>query len=989
MASCLETVLNMSLTAGAVILVVLLARALLRRAPRWCSYALWSVVLFRLLCPVSISSALSMLNLARAPVSTGSGPVTMVNYAGVIQQSAQTAQQAPNLPVAAGAGAVQNAPAGPGWQEVLAWVWVCAAAAMLLWALVSYLSLRVRLWDSQHFEGRVYVSKRIGTAFVSGLIRPKIYLPENLSGRERECVLAHERCHIRRGDHLIKPLAYIALCLHWFNPLVWLAWLLAMRDMEASCDEAAIKRLGGASRADYAQTLLNLAAGRGVSLAVSLSFGDDTKRRIRAIARIRPARRWITVLAAVLAVGVIAGCAANPAPSETGPDNTPGAADAQSDGRYASVYDMLSTGYERSLGSVTWSSDGVSVFPATDWRIENLEKVCEIDGLDPDAVIEGWTYDVWFQLDIAEEDVNIAGGMQRDGDWFNLNGTRLEIVRRYPDGRYAPFGWRTDINDRMALYDSYYKLVWDEYMYTVGGMPVYILDWTSRLNGGDDTLGNFPAERFDGDGWYIYLPMQLWQYDGMPMSSHLCWVFSSAYGTGSTVTVEQLNGPSPYETVTACEYDSGDGEHEYAVYVPVTEDVHYVITARWDDSAITLNEYTATEGAAAREIADSFHLSASAAELLQSAQTGRYASIDEYISSRVQEDTESRSSGSDPSGDSYYELSCLGEVSGLAPAGTLEAWSYSVYYHIDAEPDEVISAGALQYSEGNYYCFEPDRRVYLLSYDDGSCSILSDTYSSDYGYGTASQQLYDWYVTENGLDLPLFFTDWTEQLSSGTDSGNFPAQLYTGQGWYCYIPLSAWTQTDAAGSYCRWESGYVPGAYFSVERINGDSSAAAGPADGFALHTYIFEGEGCSWRVTACWPDGTDAPDYAASVGSTLALMFESFTVDNRLAPATGATETYWGDGWLMYVPVEGWTLAGGDGSWRWESPSGASLTVLPVSPEEAGGAGRDVLGHDGGSVTRTRCVTDGTETWQLQAVWADEADSAALNGMIDSFMLT
>lgn len=90
-----------------------------------------------------------------------------------------------------------------------------------------------------------------------------------------------------------------------------------------------------------------------------------------------------------------------------------------------------------------------------------------------------------------------------------------------------------------------------------------------------------------------------------------------------------------------------------------------------------------------------------------------------------------------------------------------------------------------------------------------------------------------------------------------------------------------------------------------------------------------------------------------------------------------------------MYVPVEGWTMVGGDGSWRWESPSGASLTVLPVSTEEAGGAGRDVLGHDGGSVTRTRCVTDGTETWQLQAVWADEADSAALNGMIDSFMLT
>ena len=141
MADLLRQIINMSLTAGAVILVVLLARALLRRAPRWCSYALWSVVLFRLLCPVSISSALSMLNLARTPVSTGSGPITMVDYAGVIQQSAQAPQQPADLPVAAGSGAVQSAPAGPGWQEVLAWVWVCAAAAMLLKAWYPVLNM--------------------------------------------------------------------------------------------------------------------------------------------------------------------------------------------------------------------------------------------------------------------------------------------------------------------------------------------------------------------------------------------------------------------------------------------------------------------------------------------------------------------------------------------------------------------------------------------------------------------------------------------------------------------------------------------------------------------------------------------------------------------------------------------------------------------------------------------------------------------------------
>ena len=297
MAEIFQKALNMSIAAGWLILAVIALRLLLRRAPKRFRLLLWAVVGLRLALPWSIESALSLIPsaqtlpegimLERAPVlDTG---ISALN--GAINPGFTTAFT-PELGASANPLQVLL--------PIAAALWMLGAAAMLLWALVSYLSLRVRLWDSQHFEGRVYVSKRIGTAFVSGLIRPKIYLPENLSGRERECVLAHERCHIRRGDHLIKPLAYIALCLHWFNPLVWLAWILAMRDMEASCDEAAIKRLGGASRADYAQTLLNLAAGRGISLAVSLSFGDDTKRRIRAIARIRPARRWITVLAAVL-----------------------------------------------------------------------------------------------------------------------------------------------------------------------------------------------------------------------------------------------------------------------------------------------------------------------------------------------------------------------------------------------------------------------------------------------------------------------------------------------------------------------------------------------------------------------------------------------------------------------------------------------------------------------------------------------------------------
>lgn len=311
---------NMSLTASAIILVVVLARLALKRAPRWCSYALWSVVLFRLLCPVSIGSAFSVLNLSRTPVVSGTGRITAVNYVESIPglapgDVAPAPSLAPSVTAPSGGLTPQDVGASVDWIGVLAWLWVIVAAAMLLWALVSYLSLRVRLWDSAALEGRVRVSRRIDTAFVAGMLRPRIYLPEGLSERERECVLAHERGHIRRGDHLMKPLAYVALCLHWFNPLVWLAWVLAMRDMESSCDEAALRRLGNGARADYAQTLLDMATQRHTALAVSLSFGDDTRRRIKAVAAMRPVRRWITGIAVAVCALVIAGCAANPSAS--------------------------------------------------------------------------------------------------------------------------------------------------------------------------------------------------------------------------------------------------------------------------------------------------------------------------------------------------------------------------------------------------------------------------------------------------------------------------------------------------------------------------------------------------------------------------------------------------------------------------------------------------------------------------------------------------
>ena len=621
----LPHILNMSLTASAVIAVVLLARLLLRRAPRWCSYALWAAVLFRLLCPVSIGSGISLFNAVDAPVSGAAGgnaPVTVIDYVPVdMARSPQPEVVLPDpVPEGGADSGTAQAPqaaaepaAGRLWTPLalLTLLWFCAAASMLMTGLLKYICLRGELWHAKTLEGRVKESPHISTAFVLGLARPAIYLPEGLTERERECVLAHERCHIRRGDHIIKPLAYMALCVHWFNPLVWLAWALAMRDIEASCDEAALKALGRDARADYAQTLLNLATGRRAPFGASLAFGDDTKRRIRALAAMRPAKRYISVLSAILAAAVIAGCAANPTgtPAPEGSAPLP-SLEGEPSGRYASPEEYMdAAAAELGETTVTLAPGELVEAGVAGSRAEAEGAVASIQGLDGRGTIEGWLYRRWYSLDVPADEVMLAGGNMRDGGWFCFDGERLAILLCYPDGSYDVLGdvW---ISEGLGSYGSYYEYIWDWYVSEngLGGeYPPYLVDWTARINGGDGSLGNFAARRFNGEGWYAYVPVGLWEYGGNPLSSHPSWAFYSAYGTGSTVLVERLEGAGEHAERVTWSNDY-EGQWSWCVEVPVNGEFHYLITASWDEGAVSANAYTATEPAAAVEIANSFSL---------------------------------------------------------------------------------------------------------------------------------------------------------------------------------------------------------------------------------------------------------------------------------------------------------------------------------------------------------------------------------------------
>lgn len=313
----LPKVLNMSLTASIVILFVLLARLVLKRAPKLYSYLLWIVVLFRLLSPVALTSGFSFLGIMDVPVTQTS----TIEY--IPTDIVYTEYPAVDIPVPGVSEAIhETLPQG---EEQLAadpleaptsiatCIWFLGLASLLSYSAVSLLRLRRMLISAIPLRDNIYLADYIVSPFVIGLVRPKIYLPSTLSGDEQEYLLLHEQYHIRRFDHVVKLLFFAALCIHWFNPLVWLAFVLSVKDMEMSCDEAVLAKFGKDIRRDYSASLLRLTTGGRVIAGAPLAFGEgDTKSRIRNVLNWKKPSVWITTLAAVVSVIMIAVLAFNP-----------------------------------------------------------------------------------------------------------------------------------------------------------------------------------------------------------------------------------------------------------------------------------------------------------------------------------------------------------------------------------------------------------------------------------------------------------------------------------------------------------------------------------------------------------------------------------------------------------------------------------------------------------------------------------------------------
>ena len=299
-------VLDLSAAGSIVILTVLAARLLLRRAPARYSYLLWAAAGFRLCCPLGLSSGFSLFRLPGlrpAAVSPVLGITSRMNYFPPPSGGPAGAVPSPSAPV-------------PGWQDRAARLWLLGVALLLLYGLVSTFRLHRRLDTATRLSGNVFQSEAVRSPFLLGLVRPRIYIPYGLPPKALLCVLAHERFHLGRLDHLSRRAAFILLAVHWFNPLCWLAFFLMGRDMELSCDEGVLRR-GGVSAREYSATLLAFAANRRFFADGLTAFGETSVRsRIRNVLGWKPPRRAAALSAAAISAAVLAVCVCNPAAAE-------------------------------------------------------------------------------------------------------------------------------------------------------------------------------------------------------------------------------------------------------------------------------------------------------------------------------------------------------------------------------------------------------------------------------------------------------------------------------------------------------------------------------------------------------------------------------------------------------------------------------------------------------------------------------------------------
>ena len=499
MSSLFLTVLNMSITSCYVILIIIAARFLLRPAPKKFSYMLWAAAGFRLLCPFTVKSPFSIVpaglttgfesfkDIPAGVIPSFSSDAALSAMAGAQTANAAGAANAARLSgirgSSAGAGSLTDAAGSfldgltshgvtafipENILSVLSAIWCIGAAALIVYAGISTLMLKKHLAEAtlcnacalsagqanqtvRAARTKIYETDYIRSPFVFGIISPKIYLPYGLSESEKNYITAHEQTHIDRFDHLTKLLAFIVLCIHWFNPLVWLAFYFMNCDMEKSCDEKVLSAMDTDIRKEYSVSLLSISAGAGGSkghgrymFASPLAFSENNvKGRIKNILSYKKPALWIIVLAVVIGAAVVIGLVSDPA----------GKKDAQS--MSDTIFDDINACAESVMDADIEDLESRNEYKIIDKRITKLEQLFSSDTLLGDGkIVEAYLLEYRLLPDDPDK-VALPGGMSMEDGWIcetSGMGSPVLIVSQTDDDRikylglsYTGEGW--DSND--------------------------------------------------------------------------------------------------------------------------------------------------------------------------------------------------------------------------------------------------------------------------------------------------------------------------------------------------------------------------------------------------------------------------------------------------------------------------------------------------------------------------------------------------------------
>ena len=492
---------NRSLGAGVLIIGIIFLRMFLKRAPKGMRYILWLFVAIRLICPLPLESSFSLVPdvetiigqgfLGEQSVSVGEGNLATAEGASLNDKESDFAAlggefaPAGDLRSPAGQegqsadlGLSQENASTIGWVHVLPWVWVLGMAMMAFYGGVSYLRIKRSLRMAVRMEGNLWQSEQVVSPFIMGIIRPRIYLPFSLQEPEMTYVLAHERSHIRHGDHVIKPFSFVLLAVYWFHPLVWVAFFLLCRDMELACDERVVKSLGEKEKKEYAESLLVLSVKRNKISVSPVAFGEaEVKGRIREILNYEKPGFWMLLLAA--AACLIAGVCFLTEPKEKSAENN--GVD------HTDVPEEVRREAEELAQAELYrhqASDPEAEYD--DWRIDYIEFTYEYEQLlGIDVVI--YSYACSFHVKHPEAVFLVGGMVLLDGEWVNFYSSEQLIFQRTSEGlRYA-----TDA----LLYESEPG---DEYY--AGAVTERLVGYQEALIEGPE-IENLEELLYDWDAW--------------------------------------------------------------------------------------------------------------------------------------------------------------------------------------------------------------------------------------------------------------------------------------------------------------------------------------------------------------------------------------------------------------------------------------------------------------------------------------------------------